>query len=136
MDTTMGVTTPDRASNPLAVETTDSSDQGSLPPPSYNESNYNFDHPTPSATPYYQPTAILEQLHITEYQITATPPLDNHSHYVQLFIAFTLEEYQLLSLQRSTTTMRPRRSEVSALRLSATEHHTRRSLLFPHHKSP
>ena len=76
---------------PRAVETTDSSDQVLLPAPSYNENNYHFNHTTPNTTPYYHPSAIMEQLHITEYQTTQTPLLHNNTHYVQLFTAFTLE---------------------------------------------
>ena len=77
-------------------------DQGSLPPPHYDENNHHFNHTTPDTTPYYHPSAIREQLHITEYQTTQTPLLHNNTHYVELFTAFTLEEYQLLSLQQST----------------------------------
>ena len=95
-------TTPGRAPTPLAVDTADSSDHGSLPPPRYNENNYHFDHTTPNTTPYYHPSAITEKLHITEYQTTQTPLLHNNTHYVQLFTAFTLEEYRLLSLQQPT----------------------------------
>ena len=44
----------------------------------------------------------MDQLHITEYQTTATPPLPDNTPYTQFFIALTLEEYQLLSQQQAT----------------------------------
>ena len=101
-DATMGDTTPNQALTPRAEETMDSSDRGSLPLPHYDETNYHFNHTTPNTTPYYQPSAIMEQLHTTQYQTTQTPLLHNNTHYVQPFTAFTLEEYKLLSLQQST----------------------------------
>ena len=57
-----------------------------------NETNYHFNHTTPNTTPYYHPSAIMEQLHTTEYQTMQTPLLHNN----------TLEEYRPLSRQQST----------------------------------
>ena len=91
---TMDVTTPDRASTPLAVETSDSSDQGSLPAPAYNENDYRFNRTTPGATLYYQPTAITEQPRIIENQTATILHLNDHTHYIQPFTALTLEEYR------------------------------------------
>ena len=36
----------------------------------------------------------MDQLHITEYQATTTPPLPDNTPYTQFFTALTLEEYQ------------------------------------------
>ena len=70
------------------------------PPQTYNEPNYRFKpHHT---TAYYNPATVMEQLHITEYQTTTTPPLPNNTPYTQFFNALTLEEYQLLSQQQAT----------------------------------
>ena len=94
-DATMGdATTPDRASTPEVAVTTDSSDHGTPPPQSYNDSNYQFNHSQPGNTVYYNPTTVMDQLHITEHQTTAP--------YTRFFTALTLEEYQLLSQQQTT----------------------------------
>ena len=53
-------------------------------------------------TVYYNPTTVMDQLHITERQTTATPPLPDNTPYTQVFTALTLEEYQLLSQQQAT----------------------------------
>ena len=94
--------TPDRASTPEVAVTTDSSDHGTPPPQTYNDSNYHFNHSTPGNTVYYNPTTVMDQLHITERQTTTAPPLANNIPYTQFFTAFTLEEYQLLSQQQAT----------------------------------
>ena len=70
--------------------------------PGYRETNYRFNHTTPNTTPYYNPAATMEQLHITEHHTTHTPAHHDDNHYVQLYTAITLDEYQLLSLQRPT----------------------------------
>ena len=102
-DATMGdATTPDRATTPEVAVTTDSSDHGTPPPQTYNGSNYHFNHSTPGNTVYYNPTTVMDQLHITEHQTTTTPPLPDNIPYTQFFTAFTLEEYQLLSQQQAT----------------------------------
>ena len=102
-DATMGdATTPGRASTPEVAVTTDSSDHGTPPPQTYNDSNYHFNHPTPGNTVYYNPTTVMDQLHITEHQTTTTPPLPDNTPYTQFFTALTLEEYQLLSHQQAT----------------------------------
>ena len=75
-DATMGdAATPDRATTPEVAVTTDSSDHGTPPPQTYNDSNYHFNHSTPGNTVYYNPTTVMDQLHITEYQTTTAPPL-------------------------------------------------------------
>ena len=100
---TMGdATTPDRASTPEVAVTTDFSDHGTPPPQTHNDSNYHFNHPTPGNTVYYNPTTVMDQLHITERQTTTTPPLPDNTPYAQFFTALTLEEYQLLSHQQAT----------------------------------
>ena len=102
-DATMGdATTPDRATTLEVAVTTDSSDQETPPPQTYNESNYRFNHSTPGNTAYYNPATVMDQLHITEYQTTTSPPLPDNTPYTQLFTALTLEEYQLLSQQQAT----------------------------------
>ena len=102
-DATMGdATTPDRATTPEVAVTTDCRDHGTPPPQTYNDSNYHFNHSTPGNTVYYNPTTVMDQLHITERQTTATPPLPHNIPYTQFFTAFTLEEYQLLSQQQAT----------------------------------
>ena len=102
-DATMGdAPTPDRASTPEVAVTTDSSDHGTPPPQTYNDFNYHFNHSTPGNTFYYNPTTVMDQLHITEHQTTTAPPLPNNIPYTQFFTAFTLEEYQLLSQQQAT----------------------------------
>ena len=84
-DATMGgATTPDRATTPAVAITTDTSDEGTPPPMDYTEANYRFNHTTPGATAYYNPATIMEQLHLTEYQTTTTPPLHNNTPYAQL----------------------------------------------------
>ena len=95
-------TTPDRATTPEVAVTTDSSDHGTPPPQTYNDSNYHFNHSTPGNTVYYNPTTVMDQLHITEHQTTTAPPLPDNIPYTQFFTAFTLEEYQLLSQQQAT----------------------------------
>ena len=102
-DATMGdAPTPDRASTPEVAVTTDSSDHGTPPPQTYNDSNYHFNHSTPGNTVYYNPTTVMDQLHITERQTTTAPPVPDNIPYTQFFTAFTLEEYQLLSQQQAT----------------------------------
>ena len=89
-DATMGdATTPDRATTPEVAVTTDSSDQGTPPPQTYNESNYRFNHSTPGNTAFYNPATVMDQLHITEYQTTTTPPLPDNTPYTQFFTAYT-----------------------------------------------
>ena len=101
-DATSGdATTPDRATTPEVAVTTHSSDHGTPPPQTYNDSNYHFNHSTPGNTVYYNPTTVMDQLHITEHQTTTTPPLPD-TPYTQFFTALTLEEYQLLSQQQAT----------------------------------
>ena len=68
----------------------------------HNDSNYHFNHSTPGNTVYYNPTTVMDQLHITEHQTTTTPPLPDNTPYTQFFTALTLEEYQLLSQQQAT----------------------------------
>ena len=75
---------------------------GIPPPQTYNDFNYHFNHSTPGNTVYYNPTTVMDQLHITEHQTITAPPLPNNIPYTQLFTAFTLEEYQLLSQQQAT----------------------------------
>ena len=97
---TMGdATTPDRATTPEVAVTTDPSDHGTPPPQTYNDSNYHFNHSTPGNMVYYNPTTVMDQLHITA---TTTPPLPDNTPYTQFFTALTLEEYQLLSQQQAT----------------------------------
>ena len=95
-------TTPDRATTPEITVTRDSSDHGTPPPQTYNDSNYHFNHSTPGNTVYYNPTTVMDQLHITEHQTTTTPPLPDNTPYTQFFTALRLEEYQLLSQQQAT----------------------------------
>ena len=102
-DATLGdAAKPDRATTPAVAVTTDPSDHGTPPPQTYNDSNYHFNHSTPGNTVYYNPTTVMDQLHITERQTTATPPLPDNTPYTQFFTALTLEEYQLLSQQQAT----------------------------------
>ena len=102
-DATMGdATTPDRATTPEVAVTTDSSDHGTPPPQTYIDSNYHFNHSTPGNTVSYNPTTVMDQLHIAERQTTTAPPLPDNIPYTQFFTAFTLEEYQLLSQQQAT----------------------------------
>ena len=75
------------ATTPEAAVTTDASHHGTPPPQTYNESNYPFNHSTPGTTAYYNPATVMEQLHITEYQTTTTPPLPNNTPYTQFFTA-------------------------------------------------
>ena len=56
----------------------------------------------PGNTVYYNPTTVMDQLHITEHQTTTTPPLPDNTPYTQFFTALALEEYQLLSHQQAT----------------------------------
>ena len=74
----------------------------SLRTPATTELHYHFNHSTPGNTVYYNPTTVLDQLHITEHQTTTTPPLPDNTPYTQFFTALTLEEYQLLSQQQAT----------------------------------
>ena len=85
----------------LAVAT-DSSDQGTPPPQTHNEPNYRFKRSTPGNTAYYNPATVMDQLHITDYQTTTTPPLPDNAPYTQFFSALTLEEYQLCPQQQAT----------------------------------
>ena len=71
-------TTPDRATTLEVAVTTDSSDHGTPPPQTYNDSNYHFNHSTPGNTVYYNPTTVMDQLHITEHQTITAPPLANN----------------------------------------------------------
>ena len=87
VDATLGVTTPDRASTPLAVETTDSSDQGSLPAPAYNKNDYRFNHT--GATLYYQPQQSLsnytsQNARLQPYTSTTAPATYNSSQHLLL----------------------------------------------------
>ena len=85
-DATMGdATTPDKATTPEVAVTTDSSDHAIPTLQTYNESNYRFNHTTPGTTAYYNPATVMEQLHLTEYQTTTTPPLPNNTPYTQFF---------------------------------------------------
>ena len=77
--------------------TTDSSDHGTPPPQTYNDSN----HSTPGTTVYYNPTTVMDQLHITEHQNHYTTTARQHSLH-SIFPCITLEEYQLLSQQQAT----------------------------------
>ena len=80
-DATMGdATTPDRATTPEAAVTTEFSDHGTPPPQTYNDSNYHFNHSTPGNTVYYNPTTVMDQLHITEHQTITTLSFSLHSH--------------------------------------------------------
>ena len=91
-DATMGdATTPDRATTPEVAVTTDSSDHGTPPPQSYNDSNYHFNHSTPGNTVYYNPTTVMDQLHITEHQTTTTPPLPDNTPYTQFSLHLHLK---------------------------------------------
>ena len=96
-------TTPDRAAAPEVAVTTDSSDQGTPPSDLQRvqlplQSLHSWQHGL------LQPgnCHVMDQLHITEYQTTTTPPLPDNTPYTRFFTALTLEEYQLLSQQQAT----------------------------------
>ena len=91
-DATMGdAPTPDRASTPEVAVTTDSSDHGTPPPQTNSDFNYHFNHSTPGNTVYYNPTTVMDQLHITENQTTTAPPLANNIPYTHFSLHLHLK---------------------------------------------
>ena len=101
-----GITTPDRVSTPPDRQnTTDSSSMATLatpPPEAYNALNYNFNHQLPTPAPFYRPDDILAHLTTVENNIPDTPAIDPAQNYFRVYVALTLEEFQLLSQQQTT----------------------------------
>ena len=96
-----GITTPDRVSTPPGRQnTTDSSSMATLatPPEAHNALNYNFNHQLPTPAP----DDILAHLTTVENNIPDTPAVDPAQNYFRVYVALTLEEFQLLSQQQTT----------------------------------
>ena len=102
-----GITTPDRVSTPPDRQnTTDSSSMATLATPpaeAYNALNYNFNHQLPTPAPFYRPDDILVHLTTVENNIPDTPAIDPAQNYFRVYVALTLEEFQLLSQQQTTS---------------------------------
>ena len=72
------------------------------PPEAHNALNYNFNHQLPTPAPFYRPDDILAHLTTVENNIPDTPAIDPAQNYFRVYVALTLEEFQLPSQQQTT----------------------------------
>ena len=101
-----GITTPVRVSTPPDRQnTTDSSSMATLaapPPQAHNALNYNFNHQLPTPAPFYRPDNMLAHLTAVENNTPDTPAINPAQNCFRVYVALTLEEFQLLSQQQTT----------------------------------
>ena len=77
------------------------------PPEAHNALNYNFNHQLPTPAPFYRPDDILAHLTTVENNTPDTPAIDPAQNYFRVYVALTLEEFQLLSQQQTTPIPEP-----------------------------